>query len=115
MEEEKAIVRNKRVKINHNQPFGKVLEQYMKRDRWSGAQLGDKVGCTRNHISEIVNGHCYPSYTLGNKIADVFGCELGWRKTPPVPKSAKRKKGAALTVGASEPVLKEVEAPSDEK
>ena len=43
-------------KIDHNQPFGAILAQYMKRDRWTGADLAEKIGCTRNHIKEILSG-----------------------------------------------------------
>ena len=94
--EEQQVIRKKKIKIDHRQTFGKVLQQYMKRDRWTGADLSREVGCTRNHISEILSGKCYPSFSLGQKIASVFGCELGWRRLPSAPKSPKKKKEPVL-------------------
>lgn len=85
---------NKRAKqkVDTHQPYGKVLEQLMKIHRWSGADLAREVGCTRNHISEILSGKCFPSFSLGQRIASVFGYELAWRKIPAVPKSPRKKK-----------------------
>lgn len=93
-----------KIKIDHRQPFGAVMAQYMERDRWSGADLAREVGCTRNHISEILSGKCYPSYSLGMKITSVFGCELRWGKIPSIPKSS-RKKGGAVEASAEAPVV----------
>lgn len=91
-EQQEVIARIKKVKVDHNQPYGAVLGKYMKRERWSGADLAREVGCTRNHISEILAGKCEPSFSLGRKICSVFGCELGWRRSPSIPKGSRKKK-----------------------
>jgi transcriptional regulator with XRE-family HTH domain len=93
---EEGFVKRAKIKIDHNQPYGAVLGRYMKRERWSGADLARQVGCTRNHISEILAGKCEPSFSLGRKICSVFGCELGWRKIPAIPKTPRKKKESTL-------------------
>jgi transcriptional regulator with XRE-family HTH domain len=93
---DEVITKRAKIKVDHNQPYGAVLAQYMKRERWSGADLAREVGCTRNHISEILAGKCEPSFSLGRKICSVFGCELGWRKTPAIPKAPRKKKESSL-------------------
>lgn len=108
--EEKTVKRVK-IKVNHNQPYGAVLHQYMKRDRWSGAELAREVGCTRNHISEILAGKCEPSFSLGRKICSVFGCELGWRRIPAIPKSLRKKK----ELKQEEPVAESVDTSVSDK
>jgi transcriptional regulator with XRE-family HTH domain len=101
---DETITKRAKIKVDHNQPYGAVLAQYMKRERWSGADLAREVGCTRNHISEILAGKCEPSFSLGRKICSVFGCELGWRKTPAIPKTPRKKKESALEPQGEEAV-----------
>jgi transcriptional regulator with XRE-family HTH domain len=101
--DEKNIKRAK-VKVDTHQPYGKVLEQLMERDRWTGAKLAREVGCTRNHISEILSGKCFPSFSLGQRIASVFGYELRMAKIPAIPKSPRKKKESALESQGEEAV-----------
>ncbi len=101
---ENAPVRAK-IKIDTHKPFGAVLEQLMERDRWSGADLAREVECTRNHISEILSGKCFPSFSLGQRIASVFGYELAWRKIPAIPKTPRKKKTTDTDDSQQEPIL----------
>lgn len=104
MENNQKVIKRTKIRIDTHQPYGKVLEQLMERDRWTGAKLAREVGCTRNHISEIISGKCFPSFTLGMKIASVFGYELAWRKIPAIPRSPKKKKEAPVQQARKESV-----------
>lgn len=108
--QDEKIIKRAKIKIDHNQPYGAVLGKYMKRNRWSGADLAREVGCTRNHISEILAGKCEPSFSLGRKICSVFGCELGWRKIPAIPKNPRKKKDSTSVDSQEETLSSLVES-----
>lgn len=44
--------------------------------RWSQAELGTRVGVSRNSIISIENGHFDPSLSLAFAIADVFDSRI---------------------------------------
>lgn len=39
-------------------------------------QLATEVGCSRQHIYQILNGENVPSMLMAEKLADAIGCEI---------------------------------------
>jgi len=102
--QDEKITKRAKVKVDTHQPYGVVLGQLMKIHRWSGADLAREVDCTRNHISEILSGKCFPSFSLGQRIASVFGYELAWRKIPAIPKNPRKKREPVFVEAKEESV-----------
>lgn len=46
--------------------------------RYTQAQVADRVGVTRGHISELERGTCLPSIPLAKKLAELF--RVSWTK-----------------------------------
>ncbi|EST12354.1 helix-turn-helix transcriptional regulator [Sporolactobacillus laevolacticus] len=52
------------------------VKELRARHDWTQAQLGDKVGVTRQTIASIEKGDYVPSLLLGMQICDAFGLRV---------------------------------------
>lgn len=67
-------------KVPHNNPgmdtFLRILRQRLAQKHTTVAQLASTVGCSRQHIYQIVHGERTPNLKLAEKIMDVLDAEL---------------------------------------
>jgi transcriptional regulator with XRE-family HTH domain len=85
------VANTKKIKINLDAPIGVILKQLRERERYTMADIGRMIYCSRNNICDIECGKCKPSWSKLVDYLHVLGYEPTIRRLKPKRKPRKKK------------------------
>lgn len=59
-------------------PPGHTIADLLEERNWTQAQLADRLGVSRKHVSELITGKAAISETIAIKLARVLGSTIGF-------------------------------------
>lgn len=70
--------REDNIKRDWVSPPGQTIKDLLEERNWTQAQLADRLGESRKHVSELITGKAAISEAIATKLARVLGSTIGF-------------------------------------